>query len=56
LSWGEYAEKVWKYLLRGTTTQALCFGGSNIVLQGYVDLDMVGDIDIGGAPQGMFLL
>jgi hypothetical protein len=26
--------------LRGTTTQALCFGGSNIVLQGYVDSDM----------------
>jgi hypothetical protein len=31
--------------LRGTTTQALCFGGSNIVLQGYVDSDMAGDID-----------
>ena len=23
--------------LRGTSTHALCFGGSNIVLQGYVD-------------------
>ena len=26
--------------LRGTTNQALCFGGSNISLQGYVDSDM----------------
>jgi hypothetical protein len=31
--------------LRGTATHALCFGGSNIVLQGYVDLDMAGDKD-----------
>ena len=31
--------------LRGTTNQALCFGGSNISLQGYVDADMVGDKD-----------
>jgi hypothetical protein len=31
--------------LRGTTTHALCFGGSNIVLQGYVDSDMAGDKD-----------
>jgi hypothetical protein len=29
--------------LKGTTTHALCFGGSDIVLQGYVDLDMAGD-------------
>jgi hypothetical protein len=29
--------------LRGTTTHALCFGGSNIVLQGYVDSNMEGD-------------
>jgi hypothetical protein len=29
--------------LRGTTTHALCFGGSNIVLQEYVDLDMADD-------------
>ena len=29
--------------LRGTTTHALCFGGSNTILQGYVDLDMVSD-------------
>ena len=31
--------------LRGTTNQALYFGGSNISLQGYVDADMVGDRD-----------
>ena len=31
--------------LRGTTNQALCFGGSNIALQGYVDVDMAGDRD-----------
>ena len=31
--------------LRGTTNQPLCFGGSNIVLQGYVDADMAGDRD-----------
>ena len=31
--------------LRGTTNQALCFGGSNISLQGYVDVDMAGDKD-----------
>ena len=31
--------------LRGTTTQSLCFGGSNTILQGYVDSDMAGDKD-----------
>ena len=31
--------------MRGTTNQALCFGGSNIALQGYVDADMAGDRD-----------
>ena len=31
--------------MRGTTTQELCFRGSNTVLQGYVDSDMAGDID-----------
>jgi len=30
--------------LKGATTQALCLRGSNIVLHGYVDLNMVGDI------------
>ena len=29
--------------LRGTTSHALCFGGSDIVLHGYVDADMRGD-------------
>ena len=31
--------------LRGTATHALCFGGSDTFLQGYVDLDMEGDKD-----------
>ena len=31
--------------LRGTTSHALCFGGSDTVLQGYVDADMAGDKD-----------
>eukprot|EP00253_Pinus_taeda_P002364 PITA_02364 len=31
--------------LKGTTNQALCFDGSNISLQEYVDADMVGDRD-----------
>ena len=32
-------------MIIGTTTKALCFGGSNIVLQGYVDANMDGDKD-----------
>jgi hypothetical protein len=32
-------------LEEGTATHALCFGGSDTVLQGYVDSDMVGDKD-----------
>jgi hypothetical protein len=31
--------------LRGTSTRALCFGDSNIILQGYVDSNMTGDKD-----------
>jgi hypothetical protein len=31
--------------LRGATTQSLCFGGSNVVLWVYVDLDIKGDIE-----------
>eukprot|EP00253_Pinus_taeda_P030313 PITA_30313 len=31
--------------LKGTKNQALCFGGLNISLQGYVDADMAGDKD-----------
>jgi hypothetical protein len=31
--------------LRGTSTYELCFGGLDTLLQGYVDLDMVGDKD-----------
>jgi len=30
--------------LRGSTTKALCFGGSNTILHGYVDSDMECDI------------
>ena len=39
----------WKKLLwilmylRGTTSHALCFGGSDTVLQGYADANMEGD-------------
>ena len=32
--------------LRGTTSHALCFGGSYTVLLGYVDANMAGDKDI----------
>eukprot|EP00253_Pinus_taeda_P033911 PITA_33911 len=38
------SEWILRYL-KGTTNQALCFGGSNISLQGYVDADMAGDRD-----------
>jgi hypothetical protein len=31
--------------LRGTSTHALCFGGSKTVLHGYVDSNMEGDKD-----------
>jgi hypothetical protein len=31
--------------LRGTNNHALCFGGSETILQGYVDSDMAGDKD-----------
>ena len=30
-------------VLRGVTSHALCFGGLDIVLQGYVDANMAGD-------------
>ena len=42
--------------LRGTTNQALFFGGSNIALQGFVDVDMVGDKDNRRSTTGMYLL
>ena len=38
--------KVVQWILRyfrGTTSHALCFGGLDTVLQGYVDADMAGD-------------
>ena len=31
--------------MRGTTSHALCFGGSDTVLQEYVDVDIAGDKD-----------
>jgi hypothetical protein len=40
----EAVEWILRYL-RGTATHALCFGGLDIVLRGYVDSDMVGDKD-----------
>ena len=48
-----YAVVKWilKYL-RATTTHALCFGGSNIILRGYVDSYMAGDKDSGRSTTG----
>jgi hypothetical protein len=40
----EEVKWILKYLI-GTSTHALCFGGSDTVLQGYVDSDMEGDKD-----------
>ena len=38
--------------LRGTATHALCFGGSDTVLHGYVDLDMACDKDSSRSTTG----
>ena len=38
--------------LRGTTSHALCFEGSDTVLQGYVDTDMASDKDSGRSTTG----
>ena len=40
----EEAKMILRYL-RGTATHALCFEGSDIVLQGYVDSNMASDKD-----------
>jgi hypothetical protein len=40
----EVVKWILQYLI-GTATHALCFGGSNIVLHGYVDSNMEGDKD-----------
>ena len=40
----EVVKWIFRYL-RGTANHGLCFGGSKIVLQGYVDSDMAGDKD-----------
>jgi hypothetical protein len=44
--------KVDSHKLRGTTTHALCFGGSKIVLQGYVDSNMERDKDSNRSTTG----
>ena len=31
--------------MRGTSSTSLCFGKSNVTLQGFVDADLCGDID-----------
>jgi hypothetical protein len=42
--------------LRGITTHALCFEGSDTVLQGYVDSDMAGDKDRRRSTTGYVLV
>ena len=37
---------------RGTISHALCFGGSNTILQGYVDVDMARDKDSRRSTKG----
>ena len=41
----KFFRKIWGFDMRGTTSHALCFGGSNTVLQRYVDANMAGDKD-----------
>lgn len=38
--------------LRGTSSYCLCFGGSNVVVQGFVDFDHSGDRDDGRSTTG----
>ncbi|PKI41932.1 hypothetical protein CRG98_037682 [Punica granatum] len=40
----EAVKWIFRYL-RGTTERALCFEGKNMVLNGYVDVDLAGDLD-----------
>ena len=47
----EGVKHIFKYL-RGTTTHALCFLGSNIVLHGYVDSYMLGYKDSSRSSTG----
>jgi hypothetical protein len=42
--------------LRGTSTHALCFGGLDIVLQGYVDSYMEGDKNSKRRTTGYFFV
>ncbi|KAI0500687.1 hypothetical protein KFK09_018903 [Dendrobium nobile] len=43
LHW-EAVKWILKYL-RGSVDKALCFGGADVDQQGYVDFDLVGDLD-----------
>jgi hypothetical protein len=47
----EEVKWILKYL-RGTTSHALCFGGSDTILHGYVDSYMAGDKDSGRITTG----
>lgn len=42
--------------LRGTASLVLCFKKSDLRLQGYIDIDMAGDIDGRKSTTGMSLL
>ena len=44
---GEHWNAVKKILryIRGTSNVALCYGGSDFIVRGYVDLDFAGDLD-----------
>ena len=44
LHW-EVVKWILRYL-RGTTGKALCFKGGDTILTGYVDADLVGNVDI----------
>ena len=37
-------KKILRYV-KGTSDVALCFGGSEFIVKGYVDSDFVGDLD-----------
>jgi len=37
-------KRILRYI-KGTSTNALCFGGSELIVNGYVDSDFEGDLD-----------
>jgi hypothetical protein len=51
----EAVKWILRYLI-GTATHALCFGGSDTILQGYVDSDMEGDKDSRRRTIGYFFI